>query len=151
MKLLLFFIMGLSFNSFSVSVEVGHEFCRNWFPALVLGDGNKDKKVDDLLRDFYTDDATLIDPNFTVPQKGQKKLTEYYKVVMSKYPNWSFSIEKIYSTDEGFILHYSGRVPGLVNHFRGVDIIELVKVDGRFKINKIIGVYDRTPFKTSRE
>lgn len=119
------------------------EFCQKWFAALVLGDGEVEEKLAHLMENFYAEGAVLIDPNFSEPQVGKVALKQYYRTVMTRYPNWEFEIEKIYPTDEGFVLHYQGKVPGLVEHFYGIDILE---IDMSGKITKLVEGYDRTPF-----
>lgn len=119
------------------------EFTKRWFQALSLGTRDLDTAITDLLDTYYDDEATLIDPNFKTPQKGRKAVEAYYRAVMAKYPNWAFKIAKIYPTAEGFVLHYEGSVPGVVDAFYGIDILEF-NSDG--KITKLVEGYDRTPF-----
>lgn len=127
-------------------------FCEAWLPALVRGDRVTDAAAQTLVQTFYTPTIILIDPNFAEPQVGSEALFNYYRVVLGKYPHWSFQIEKIYLTEDGFILHYIGKVPGEVEFFRGVDIIDLdpqslEREPAHWKIAKLIGIYDRTPFQ----
>ena len=147
-KLLLVLALGINLvsSAHAVSEKVAREFCADWFPALVLGEKEVVSTVGSLLNKFYTKEATLIDPNYKLAQVGHSALGAYYEIVLAKYPNWSFTIEEITPRDGGFILHYLGNAPGVVEEFRGVDIIDLVKVEGEYKISKLIGVYDRTPF-----
>jgi len=132
------------------------EFCARWFPALVRGDRETRPAVADLVYGFYTPDAVMIDPNFSEPQIGRTALIRYYQAVLGQYPRWSFEIEEIFVTERGFVLHYLGHVPGVVESFRGVDILEFDPVSlerpvAEWKISKLVGVYDRTPFRVRGE
>ncbi len=140
------FLFFLSVDLFAVSKAKAEDFCKQWFPALVRGEQNTDEVVKNLLRDFYTEDSVLIDPNFSKQLTTYQERFNYYFAVLDKYPNWKFEIIDIFPTETGFILHYQGSVPELVPFFRGVDIIDLTEVDGKLKIKKLVGVYDRTPF-----
>lgn len=139
-------ILSTSNKVYAVSESIAREFCREWFPALVLGPRDVGNAVEDLLDGFYAENPTLIDPNFSKPQVGRFAVSQYYSSVMVNYPNWAFTIEEIIPREDGFVLHYIGNAPGVVDSFRGVDIIDLIKVDGKYKIKKLIGIFDRTPF-----
>lgn len=133
-----------------VSVEAVQKFCQLWFPALVRGVQDPDIAADKLVRYFYTENAELLDPNFSEAQVGQTRVKSYYRTLMSKYPNWTFEVQKIYPTETGFVLYYVGHVPPLVESFRGVDIIEIEGLDRpvtEWRISKLVGFYDRVPFQ----
>lgn len=144
-RLYFLFVLCASISAPAMELEEAKAFCDRWFSALVLGD-DKDKleeKVASLLENFYDDDAVLIDPNFTEPQVGKAKIGNYYRTVMTNYPNWKFTIAKIYPVKEGFVLHYIGHVPGVVERFEGIDILE---INAEGKITKLVEGYDRAPF-----
>lgn len=151
MNKLILVLLLLCSSTYAVSVKDAQMFCNKWFPALVLGDRDIEEVTSDLMNKFYTDDIELVDPNYSGPVVGKTPVSQYYKAVMSKYPNWEFTIDKIYPTEDGFILHYAGKVPGLVDHFQGVDIIELVETIEGYKIKSLKGFYDRTPFIEAEE
>ena len=119
------------------------EFCKVWFAALVRGDRPVESSVQALLAEFYSDDITLIDPNFPQPLLGKSAVAGYYRIILNSYPNWKFEIRDIYPTERGFVLYYEGHVPGVVEKFLGSDILEF---DEKGKITKLIEFYDRQPF-----
>ncbi len=124
--------------------EQAAQFIEKWFAALTLGEQSVEDAVSVLLAEYYTDETVLVDPNFDAPQKGLAILQSYYTSLFTKYPNWEFKVEKIYPTKEGLVLYYTGSVPGVVESFYGIDILE---VNAEGKITKLIEGYDRSLFQ----
>jgi len=139
-----------------LSKEEALDFCLNeWFPKLRMGHENPTpdqvrSKVSELLK-VYTAGFEMIDPNnqdsFQTDIIKGEQVRAYYQAVLKTYPVWTFKILDIFPTQKGFILRYEGRDAPPVAKFEGVDIIDLEKIDGKWKIAKLIGYYDRVPFQ----
>ena len=158
--LLTFTLLGSLAARAEITIKEAQEFClKHWFPALVLGngldEGQKEAKLDQAMR-FYTESAELVDPNnidhfAKATLKGHTELKNYYRLVLSAYPEWAFEIKAIYPTADGFVLHYVGKNAPPVESFEGVDILKIERgAPGTgpesFRIQKLEGCYDRLPF-----
>lgn len=100
---------------------------------------------------LYTSDVEIVDPNSQDLVKsdsfrGRDQVADYYRIILKNYPVWTLEILDLYPTPKGFVLRYIGRNAGSVARFEGVDIVELKRVGGAWKISKIMEYYDRLPF-----
>ena len=138
-----------------ISHEEAQKFClEQWFPKLRIGHEPTREELRAFVTDLltvYTDDIEIIDPNNRdlfgkEVLKGKAEARRYYEAVLGNYPVWVFNILSLYPTKEGFVFRYEGLNAGHVARFEGVDIIELRKEGGAWKISKLMGYYDRKPF-----
>lgn len=138
-----------------LSIEEAKEFCLSvWFPRLRIGHLAQKEEVSQYvnkLLELYTDDVEIVDPNAQDLVaadliRGKVQVKQYYEAVLGNYPVWNIKILAIYPTAQGFILRYEGLNAGPVKRFEGVDILELTKIKGNWKIKRIMEYYDRVPF-----
>jgi hypothetical protein len=138
-----------------ITKDEAQKFClEQWFLKLRVGHPPTREELRAFVTDLltvYTDDIEIIDPNNREffgkdVLKGKQDARRYYEAVLGNYPEWMFEILALYPTPEGFVLRYEGKNAGPVARFEGVDIIELRKEGGAWKISKLMGYYDRKPF-----
>ncbi|MGE0526334.1 MAG: nuclear transport factor 2 family protein [Bdellovibrionales bacterium] len=138
-----------------INGDEARKFCLEvWFPRLRIGHtptAAELKHFVSVLMELYTEDIELVDPNNkdifgTEVIRGKEQVSRYYEAVLGHYPEWEFSILDLFPTPSGFVLRYEGRNAPPVARFEGIDVIELRKVGGAWKIAKLIGYYDRKPF-----
>jgi len=98
------------------------EFCIEWLDTWT---GNN---PEELIR-YYAEDAYYQDPATPRGLKGDSKILNYFRKLLSKNPQWQWKLDEIYPTPNGFILKWNAKIPiGKENiNAVGMDIVELRK------------------------
>ncbi|MHA1902359.1 MAG: nuclear transport factor 2 family protein [Candidatus Thorarchaeota archaeon] len=97
-----------------------HAFCKDWLAAWT---GNNPLG----LIQFYAKDAFYSDPAKKTGLKGHDEILPYFTKLLSRNPDWKWSVKEVFPTEEGFILKWSAEIPigNKIIHEDGMDIVEI--------------------------
>jgi len=95
-------------------------FCDRWLNTWT---GNKPAE----LLAFYTEDAFYLDPAYPAGLSGHEQLSEYFKKLLSRNPDWKWEAVEIFNTEQGFTLKWKATIPvkDTVLAIYGLDIVEM--------------------------
>lgn len=103
-----------------MELKKAEEFCEQWLAAWT---GNRP----DYLISFYSDEAFYSDPYIPQGLKGKEQLLEYFRKLISIYPDWKYEPVEIFPTQNGFTLKWKLSIPvnseTVVDY--GLDIVEI--------------------------
>ena len=107
-------------------------FVLKWFKAFEGGAAATEN-----LLTFYSDDVVYQDPNVWPNEvKGKDNLRRTFRAVLANYPNWSFTHDGVYPTENGIILKWVTTIPDsngkMVEGFSGIDVLEFDE-EGKIK------------------
>ena len=87
-----------------MSVEEARRFAAQWLPAW---SGNNPE----LLADFYSDDAFYNDPAIPEGVHGKQALLAYFRALLRKNPDWTWTQLEAIPLEEGFLNKWKVRIP----------------------------------------
>jgi hypothetical protein len=105
-----------------VDKDSAHEFCNRWLAAWT---GNR---PDDLI-EFYSRDAFYSDPARPSGLRGRDELLLYFRKILARSHNWIWEVEKLISTETGFVLKWRAVIPTPkgIARTKGLDIVEITQ------------------------
>ena len=112
------------------------EFSSKWLPAWT---GNQPGR----LAAFYSDDCFYLDPAIPNGVNGKEQLTKYFRQLLARNPNWTWTQIEPIPLEEGFLNKWLARIPV------GETVVECVGVcfvqfddQGKIKRNEVY--FDRS-------
>jgi SnoaL-like protein len=125
--------MGESFVG--LSEADAQEFASRWLPAWTGNDPEG-------LAAFYTEDAFYSDPAIPSGVRGKEALLEYFRALLSRFPDWEWTNTGATPMEGGFLNHWRAAIPvgGTVVECEGVCTVRLR--DGLIERNQVF--FDRT-------
>ena len=132
--------MGASFEG--MAAEEAREFAGRWLPAWT---GNEPER----LASFYTEDAFYSDPALPQGIEGREALTEYFRTLLSRFPDWEWRTVDAIPMEGGFLNFWRATIPlereGPVIECDGVCTVQLR--DGLIARNQVF--FDRAELLTA--
>ena len=105
-------------------------FCGSWLPAWT---GNNPET----LIKFYAHNAFYLDPSNKQGLKGHNEILPYFIRLLKNNPNWIWTHEEIFPTDDGFTLKWKAVIPvrnsNVIEY--GMDIVAIA--DGKITRNEV--------------
>jgi SnoaL-like protein len=116
------------------------EFAARWLPAWTGNDPER-------LAAFYTDDAFYSDPGVREGVRGKEALLAYFRALLARFPDWTWTNTGATPMDGGFLNHWHATIPvgGTVIECDGVCTVRLR--DGLIERNEVF--FDRSELLTA--
>lgn len=114
----------------------GREFASRWLPAWTGNDPER-------LASFYTEDAFYSDAQVPDGVRGREALTEYFRVLLGRFPDWEWTNTRVVPLEDGFLNYWHATIPtaGQTLELDGVCTVQLR--DGLIACNEVF--FDRSP------
>jgi hypothetical protein len=111
------------------------QFAERWLPAWTGNDPER-------LASFYAEDAFYSDPAIPDGVRGREALTEYFRALLSRFPDWEWTHRGATPLEGGFLSRWQARIPigDTVLECDGVCTVELR--DGLISRNEVF--FDRS-------
>jgi hypothetical protein len=113
-----------------MNVKEAESFCGSWLPAWT---GN----TPETLIQFYAHNAFYLDSSNKQGLKGHNEILPYFIKLLKNNPNWIWTHEEIFPTDDGFALKWKAVIPvrnsNVIEY--GMDIVTIA--DGKITRNEV--------------